>query len=268
MDLVKHFLVLVLFLLTFFICFSSSAFANISLVLLNVSPKDDYFEVTAKVSGMSSSSGTFVQGMFTSKDSNHYFGYTWGQKSDWVVYDGSPEKSFVIQNFVELKNDQETKVLIKPNYKDADYKGPGEYLVKLKRYTSSGGSGDYSENSLSVNLLAQVAPSVTATISTTSTIAPTQNSTPTVTKPTNSPPQASINTPTAISKITITKTIEASSTPTFFQQSEVLSLSTQSASIEAVPLSKSPPSDKNIFIIGAGIFAISGTALYFRLKSL
>lgn len=241
--------------------------------------KDDYFEVIAKVSGMSSSSSCFVQGMFTSKDSNRYFGFTWSKNGDWLRYDSSPEKSFVLENYIQLQNDQETKILLKPDFTDKDYKGPGEYLVKLKRYTASGSGGDYSENSLIVNL---------------SFALPTTNPTPSESKsdPTSTPTfniitptKSSTSTPTKSPSLIKTSTISPTGKPheegeiISTQNSDVLGISTSSSIpttnldiASSSPSSKSQSSldtsDKNIFLIGSGIFAISGVLLYFRLKSL
>jgi len=95
---VKHFPFWLLF---FLFIFPVPCFATISLKLSDLTPKDDYFEVSVVVTGMSSSSATFIQGMFTRVDSSKYFGYTFSKKGEWINYDGSPEKSYVLENYIE-----------------------------------------------------------------------------------------------------------------------------------------------------------------------
>lgn len=273
-------------------------FSAINLTISDLTPKDDHYQVTAVVSGMSSSSGTFVQGVFTLADANKYFGYTFSKKGEWLSYVSSPEKSFVLENYIELKNDQPVTIFLKPDFQDKDYSGPGKYLVKLKRFTASGSPSDYS-NSLETNLSNAVStpqptttstPTPTATPSTTSTI---QNlkSTISPTPTSTTPPKTPTATPTPTSKTT-TPTIynpqSISSPPSpstiYDLQSQQVLATTASqiylatstpsayynfqAELNLATPSSSSVSDKTLFVIGASIFSLSGSLLYFRLKSL
>ena len=204
-----------------------------------------------------------------------------------VNYVSSPEKSFVLENFVELKNDQPVSIFLKPDYDDKDYTGPGKYLVKLKRFTASGSPSDYS-NSLELDL-SYTATTPQPTPTSTPTPTPTSNSTPTKT-PTVTPTPTKIvtNTTTPTSK---TVTVNPTPSPSEIRDlkseistsPQVLSTSTSQtyiatssagetydfqAELNFATPSSMPVSDKTLFIIGASIFSLSGGLLYFRLKNL
>lgn len=263
-------------------------FSAINLTISDLTPKDDHYQVTAVVSGMSSSSGTFVQGMFTPVDTNKYFGYTFSKKGEWLKYQSSPEKNFVLENYIELKNDEPVTIFLKPDYQDKDYSGPGRYLVKLKRFTASGSPSDYS-NSLETNLSYTISTPQPTTTST-------PTSTPTATKSITSTPTPTTlpKTPTSISK-TITSTPTMSATPpsttstiydpktSIFVSPQVLATTTSQiylststpsanynfqAELNLATSSSSSVSDKTLFVVGASIFSLSGSLLYFRLKNL
>lgn len=280
----KHCLLGLLFLLIF----SRPVLASIDLTISDISKKDDHFQLTAKVTGMSSSSATYIQGMFTPKDATKYFGFTFSKTGQWLKYDGSPEKQFVLDNFIKLDNETPATIFLKPDYDDPDYQGPGKYLLKLKRYTASGSPSDYS-NTLEVDLnFATLTPQPT----TTSTPTPTStahNLQPTIT-PTSTPTiPPKTPTPTPTSKTTNTN-ISPSATSTIYDQKttiivspQVLATSTSDISlgtISAVSVenisstnylattSSESVSDRTLFLIGAIIFSVSGSLLYFRLKTL
>ena len=254
------------------------ALASIDLTISDLATKDDYYQLTAKVTGMSSSSATYIQAMLYPEGVNKYFGFTFSRDGQWIKYDGSPDKQYVIDNFVRLENDQPTTIFLKPDFEDSDYQGPGKYLVKLKRFTASGSSSDYS-NTLELNL-SQTTPTPTPTPTSTPTTTPTKTAT---SAPTSSktPTQAPTPTPTPTQSKTITS---AKLEPTKYFQDEQISpqvLATSTSEIilnlepsiastppsELATPSTTPISDKNTFLVGAIIFVCSGIALYFRLKT-
>lgn len=271
----KHFFYGVLF---FLFLFPSLCYATINLSISGLNPKDDYYEVDAVVSGMSSSSATFVQGMFTKEDATKYFGSTFSRKGEWLGYDGSPEKSFVLENFIELTNDSPQKIFIKPNFQDQNYNGSGKYILKLKRYTASGSPSDYS-NSLELNLnyitptetttpILTQSPTTTIIISTTTLTRSVITPTSTPSKPQTTPTPTATKTPSVTPPKSIIASISSTITPEVLgTDSADLNLSTIPKSEQATP---STPiiSDKNLFLIGILIFSVSGTLLYFRLKNL
>lgn len=264
-----------------------NVFSAINLTISDISPKDDHYQLTAVVSGMSSSSGTFVQGMFTPKDQSKYFGYTFSKKGEWIKYESTPEKNFVLDNYQELQNDQPVTIFLKPDFTDNDYQGPGKYSIKLKRFTLSGTPSDYS-NSLEVDLnyaISTPQPTPTSTPTPTPTPNPTTKTVTSTITPTSSP-----KTPTSAPTPKIITTLPAS-IPTrgtavlspASQAGQVLSTtsseiylatnSTQSANdfsydLNFATASAQTVSDKTLFVIGASIFSLSGSLLYFRLKNL
>ncbi len=288
----KHFFFGVLFLL--FLIKPPQSFAAINITISDIIKKEDCFELNAVVTGMSSSSKTFVEGMFTSPNDNNYFGYTLSKKGEWLIYDGSPDKALVTENFIELFNDTPQKIYIKPDYEDKDYIGSGKYLVKLKRFTASGSPSDYS-NTLEVDLAnttprstpaptTQITPATptvtTAPTSTTTQVSATSTSKiSTVTPPPSNPTKSQTTTPTSIPtpKTTFTPVIP-SSNPESRSTPQVLSASTsadETVILDSVrnPVMNSssssfPISDKNLFLVGMVTFSVSGGVLYFRLKNL
>ena len=213
--------------------------ADINLDLLDQS---DYLTINVSISGLERSSckGTtcYLQGMFTStQGSPKYFGYTFGQ-SDWFVYDGSPEKEFIKSNFVPFETSLEGSwsgvIRLKPDKDDPDYKGPGEYLIKVRRYTGeSTGPASDDINLLTVNLNEPTpTPAATNTPSPSPTVLPTPTKAPTVSI---TPTQVITKTPTAVNTPTPTQPTptQVSSplpTPSSGTAEAVLGESTDSAS--------------------------------------
>lgn len=267
-----------LFGLLFLLIFSQPLLAGIDLTISDLIPKDDHFQLNARVTGMSSSSATYVQAMFSPVDISKYFGFTFSKKGEWLKYGGSPDKQIVLESFIKLENDTNTTIFVKPDYDDADYQGPGKYQLKLKRYTASGSPSDYS-NSLEIDL------NYTKAIETT----PTTLTTPTTTTTTNTPaPTTPPKTPTSTPKVTTPISLPTSAnvtSPTADIVSHPQVLSTTSSDINLGTISAivvesmsatsflSTPSsdtlsDRTLFLIGATIFVFSGSLLYFRLKNL
>ncbi len=254
---------LFLFLLFLFILcfqFSKPAFSAITFTISNPVKEGDYFIVDASISGIASVSA-FVQGKFTSTNSSSYFGYTWGQNEEWVNYVGSTNKSFITQNLPILMRNTSQKIWIKPNYQDKAYKGPGEYFLKLERFTGASDNSTGEDAVITVSLTEPLpTPTQTPTEEPTNTPNPTPDWTPNPTK-----------TPTPTTKPTPTKKIS-----TLASISAVLGDSTNSASIsadyvniiEASPSRelkyKKPQNYKTPFFIGLVIALASGSLLYFR----
>ncbi len=261
-------------------------FSAINLTISDLAQKEDHYQIKALVTGMSSSSGTFVQGVFTPKDASKYFGFTFSKKGEWIKYESNSDKNFVVENFIQLQNDQPVTIFLKPDYTDKDYQGPGKYSVKLKRFTLSGTPSDYS-NSLDLDLsFALTTPQPTTAITPTSTIQnlkSTISPTPTPTSPPKTPTPISKTTTPTIYNPQSTSSPPSPSTIYDLQSQQVLSTtsseiylatgSTQpttdfSYDLNLATPSSSAVSDKTLFVIGASIFSLSGTLLYFRLKNL
>ena len=273
-----------------FFLFSSPALAVISHQISNFERVNDYYSIDVTLSGASADSQYYLQAMFTKDSPPNYLGFTWGQKGDWIKYDSSPDKDFLVENFPVIQNDNTQKILIKPDLEDSGYKGPGEYLLKVKRYTQ-GGSGTYSENTLTVSLsddapILAVAtqtetPTQTPTPTPTPTPSPTRTPTPT---PTSTPTSTKTPTPTPTSSsktTTPTSTVNISDGPTITQGTDN-EIATESSLIDpdilgeattsSTPTQTTTPEIKGkssnsglnrIFILLGLSLAIPAAALYF-----
>lgn len=266
---------LFLIILFLFILPTPSAFAAINLNISNLQTTSDYYSINASVSGIASSSACYVQAMFTAPGDPHYFGSTWSSTGSWFNYQSSPSPDFIKANFVKLENDQPTTILVKPDFADSDYKGTGEYSLKLKRYTGNSSSSAGESNSLTINL-AQSTPSPTHSaanppLAETSTPTLTQTPTSTPTKiPTTTP------TPTSTPSKTITPTPFASPNPPSGGEGgtptpEVLSASVSSQINQPGPISQNLPTasnQPNLYLVGAGLVTTGLSGLLYRFRHL
>jgi hypothetical protein len=271
---VKHILPIWFLFLSVFLS-PKTAHSAISLSISGIEKKDDYYIVSVTASGLASTSGCFVQGMFTATPSS-YFGYTWSPKGDWLKYDASPDPEFVKANFVELKNDEPQNILVKPDNTASGYKGPGEYLFKVWRFIANGNPSGHYSNLVQLTLseptptpLPTDAPSSAPTATGTSTPTPTPTKTPTPT-PTKTPTQIPTSTKTSTPTPKPTVPILSSTI------SAVLGESTNSASISSEfltnqsPVSKpeiqykKPANYKTPFFVGLFLAISAGALLYFR----
>lgn len=270
-----------MFLFIFVFLSPKFAYATISLSISSVEKKDDYYIVNITASGLSSGSGCFVQGMFTATPSS-YFGYTWSSKGEWLKYDSSPDQGFVIGNFVELKNDEPQNILVKPDSEESGYKGPGDYLFKIRRFIANGNSSSHYSNIIQISLSEPIPTEVptetpTETITqiptTSTTITPTPTPTPTKTPtliPTKAPTKIPTKAPTKTPTLTNSPTRTLTSTT-----SAVLGESTASATLSALfhEIAPTPTPEKKIikqnnnktpFFVGILLAIGSGSLLYFR----
>jgi len=261
----------------------------------------NFYTVNAQITGAASDSSYFVQAMFTQPDATSYFGFTWGQKGDWFSYLSSPEPDFIKANFPSIPSEQTIKIILKPDTESSKYKGPGEYTLKLKRYTGESTSGTYS-NSLSVTLSDSLvtpdptqtsAPTTSPTSSPTATSAPASTSTPTKTpvitkSPTKTPtvtktPANTTSTPTvsvtakspqATMTIADLSVSSPSDSPLILGDTTISAYVIDRSPDEAISateesslMSNKRPPYKTFFIIGALVASGSGGLLYFRLRS-
>lgn len=160
------------------------------------------FNVSVNLNGAPKNTTYYLQVAFTAPENPAYFGYTQKNDGSWYKYGETYD------NFYQITIDEEGswsgKIKGKPDSEDKDFKGSGNYILKVGRFTTSGKSHDWSDNSLTLNI--QAPPPSSTPIPT---VTPTSKPTPTP-KPTNTPfpsvtpkPQ---NTPTTTIKITPTLT--------------------------------------------------------------
>lgn len=263
-----------------FLLWTRPVHGAISLEISNLEKNDDYYSLTATVNGIASSSACYIQIALTSTSANRYFGKTWSSKGEWFSYLSSPEKDFIKQNFIKLDNGQSVKILFNTDLEDPDYKGSGEYSVKLKRYTGESTSPAGESNSLTFTIQepTPVPTSVsTATPAFSPTPTPTPTATPTSTKtPTISPTNTPTKTITLTQTISPTKLIRNSVSATPSALPTVLGDTTSSAALITVTEINTPSissvtgvkkdhfDPKKYFFFGLLLMTVSGGWLYFR----
>jgi len=84
-----------------------------------------------------------------------YFGYTQNRIDNWIKY-GENHNNFYRINTNALGNWNGT-IRGKPDSEDSDFKGSGDYFLKIGRFTE-GGSRFWSDNELTINITAPPTP--------------------------------------------------------------------------------------------------------------
>ena len=196
---------------------ASPVLATISFEISIFQQQADELILNVSLSGLSSSScpntTCYLQGMFTALDSPRYFGFTQNNDAEFIEYVSSPQTDDFPRFFIVNPQDGTWtgQVLVKNNPDDSDYHGPGDYALKLKRYTGNSSSGSDS-NILSVTLYSPQPPSPTSSPSFSED--PTEAITPTPTA-TPKPPTATLTfSPTSISQTTVSHSPTAKSVVT------------------------------------------------------
>jgi hypothetical protein len=131
---------------------------------------------------------SFIRGVFYPSGTN-YFGLTQNNNGDWIGSESDRSKYFKIAKTDLIDASWSGKLRVKPDLTDSAYQGPGEYLFKVGRYTSSTDSGADWSNELAIRITGPTfTPTPTPTPTQTSTSTPVKTSTPSPTKtPTPSP---------------------------------------------------------------------------------
>ncbi|MBI2103783.1 hypothetical protein HYT59_02140 [Candidatus Woesebacteria bacterium] len=145
----------------------------------------------------------YLQGMMTKSTTNpSYFGFTQNGYGDWYKYNSSPNPEEITSTFFSFtpqNNGWSGSLKVKNDPADPDYVGPGEYVLRVRRYTGNS-SGPTSETSNdSAVSLAFVIPTSTPTATPTPTPTPTPTKTPTPKPtPTKTPTPRASATPTPL----------------------------------------------------------------------
>ncbi len=183
-----------------FLSLPGQVFASTFTISANKSvlTNDSFLEVTASISGLKSESTYFLQSGFTRNGENpRYFGFTKNSSGNWYPYQTAPSSQELESSFFRLQTDRAGNFLgrveVKPDFSDPDYKGPGDYQLKLKRFTS-GGSGYWSDNTLFVSLQTQIIPSPVPMSKPSSTPKPTTTPKPAASLVTSKTPSATAKT--------------------------------------------------------------------------
>ncbi len=148
----------------------------------------------------------YLQGVLRSTSSSKYFGETLNLQSNWIDYISSPDTEYIKTNFYLTDIQMSSwSARLKMRFKidDPTYQGPGNYDLKVRRYTGKSNSFAQESNTLNIALTATM-PTATPMPAATSTPTPTPE--PTVT-PTRTP------TPTPVPTKTPTPTVKPTPEP-------------------------------------------------------
>jgi len=129
-----------------------------------------------EVSDLSSCTTCYLQAAFKSVR-NKYLGQTKNNLGSWYKYESEPAPSDIKNyyfSFQPVEGGWTGNIHAKIDKEDGDFKGSGEYYVKVKRFTGESSSGSWS-NEVLVNI---IAPSATPLPSNTPTKIPTNTATP------------------------------------------------------------------------------------------
>ncbi|TXH06458.1 MAG: hypothetical protein E6R05_01735 [Candidatus Moraniibacteriota bacterium] len=104
---------------------------------------------------ISASSNYYLQAVLRSIQSSKYFGETQNNHGDYIDYVSTPEKEFIQSNFF-LTNIQNStwsgQIKLRFKYDDPNYFGPGNYELKLRRYTGNSSSSAGDSNTINIVL--------------------------------------------------------------------------------------------------------------------
>jgi len=159
----------------------------------------DQFTITASVSGAATGTNYLRVDLYKEGTTNNYFGETYNG-SDW--YSGSDGLQYLPVSIVSGSIASATIQGRVGNPNSSDFTGNGIYKLRMRRYTSSGGSGS-SDTMSSVDVSITLVPTPTPTPTNTPTPTPTNTPTPTPTptsSPTNTPTPTPMKTPTPTSE--------------------------------------------------------------------
>lgn len=193
--------------------------ADISFVIANPINETDIITVDVLISGLTSRScpdvKCYLQGSFQKTSGDNYFGYTQNNYEDWVKYLSSPSVDYIKTNlfyFEPVEGSWSGKIKVKNDIESVGYKGPGDYSLKIRRYSGGSTSEAGESNILTVTLtLSLPTPVPTPTPTETPTTTPEPTTVPTV-APTPTPPRTL--TPTPIRTTTSKPSSKATSSPT------------------------------------------------------
>ena len=205
---------------------------------------------------------SFIRGVFYPSGTN-YFGLTQNNIGDWIGSDSDRSKYFKIAKTDLIDASWSGKLSIKPDLSDSAYQGPGEYLFKVGRYTSSTDSGADWSNELAIRITGPTnTPTSTPTQTPTST--PVKTLTPT---PTKTPTPSPTKTPTPRPSPT-----ESPNDVVSTDSGNVLGMEIESGSPSPIPESHPPFVLENKNKIIAALFICLGVGLiggsfYFAFKN-
>lgn len=210
----------------------------------------------------------YIQAIITQPGETSYFGYNENNNGDWFPIDATPDTTYIVSNFYKTSPVGESwsgELKVKNDPTSANYKGPGEYNIKVRRYTGNSTSHTGDEVILSHSL---ITPTPTPIPSPTPT--PIPSPTPKPTSNSASPSPSPSSTPTTLSSELLAN---EESDPQILGDSDV-----PNQEIDLTPYSSPNPSPPpsvqedepsstrkvaGILLILAGLTFLTATGIYF-----
>lgn len=133
-----------------------------------INSSDDTITISATASGLQNTQ--YLQAVFTKdgESSSNYFGFTKNLSDEWYKYKSSPSSddlSSYFYNFTPISGTWSGQLVVKVDIDDDGYKGPGNYILKLFKPTSSSYAKFQSLITINIPLAASVsADTVTTTV--------------------------------------------------------------------------------------------------------
>lgn len=106
-------------------------------------------QVTLSLQGQANKT-YYVEGAFKKDDGTNYFGLTWNNQI-WTPYTAS-NQSTLLQIITDQNGSWTGELRIKLDEQSSFYTGPGNYLLRLKRFTSTGSSSSWSDESIPIQV--------------------------------------------------------------------------------------------------------------------
>jgi len=191
----------------------------------------------------------YLQGILRFSLGNRYFGFTKNNNDQWITYLSEPESDFIQNNFFKITitaGNWSGRLYLRFDSNDTNYEGPGNYELKVRRFTGNSKSGSDS-NILAIHLdLSTPTPTPTSNPTNTPTPTPTPTSIPTATP-------LKTKTPTPTAKSSVKPGSLPSSSPEVLGQTNA---PTPTASSSPAPESVSSFSVLPFVLVGLGIVSI------------
>lgn len=214
--------------------------------------------VTASMSGFTNGETIYIKGAFYKDGTSDYFGQT-DNNGNWIVNNDTTTSQKQI-----IPNNWDGTLKIRGDFNDSDYKGEGDYKLKVGFYyiTSGGKLSDvnWSTNSIDVKIT-NPPPTATPTPSPTNTPVPPSPTS----KPTSTPTPKLTTVPTSKISPTLDPQAEGAEQTTASglqidpsPTTEVLGMSTQKDQVQPMPYI--------LIIAGVVLFVVCGILLFLQWK--
>jgi len=208
-EFIAHCAFVILCFLVFPQLMPTSAVVDFTISLPEVNGQEISFDAT--LSGITSTNcpdnRCYFHGTLRSVASSKYFGETANASNNWVDYVSSPDTEYIKANYYAADIQAcSWFARLKMRFKidDPNYQGPGNYDLKLRRYTGKSSNFSAESNTLNISLTALI-PTPTSTL----TPVPTPTASPAPTKtPTPFPTVTTAKTPIPTAIRTSTPVLE------------------------------------------------------------